>query len=91
LLKEDNQIQDDSDIDENILRKTYRKIQFKAVSQKYIGVDTSDDEFKENYKNFNPNILKKKSTLVLKTSFHLINYVLMGMCQMFKYGKTKER
>lgn len=48
----------------------------------------SDEEFKANY---NPNILQKQSTLVLKTSFHLINYILMGMCQTFKNMQYLER
>ena len=55
-----------------------------SYKQKILGDEITDEEFKDNYKQFNPLILKKKSTLVLKASFHLINYVLMGMCQMFK-------
>jgi hypothetical protein len=39
-----------------------------------------DSQFKANY---DPAVLQKKTTLVLKTSFHLINYILMGMCEMF--------
>ena len=48
----------------------------------------SDEDFKKQY---NPNVLKKQSTLVLKTSFHLINLILMGMCSVFEHiTKTKE-
>lgn len=36
-----------------------------------------DTDFKANY---DPAVLEKKSTLVLKTSFHLINYILTGIC-----------
>lgn len=41
---------------------------------------TSDEQFKAGY---NPAVLKKQSTLVLKTSFHVINLILMSMCQVF--------
>jgi hypothetical protein len=37
----------------------------------------TDDEFKSRYEEY---IRHEKSTLVLKTSFHLINLVLMGLC-----------
>lgn len=43
--------------------------------------NTSDDAFKANY---STEILSKKSTLSLKTSFHLINITLMGLCKVFK-------
>ena len=39
--------------------------------------NVSDDEFKRRYDKY---IVQEKSTLVLKTSFHLINLVLMGLC-----------
>ena len=50
-------------------------------SSKKIDMFVSDEEFKANY---NPVILQKQSTLVLKTSFHLINIILMALCQTFK-------
>jgi len=48
-----------------------------ARSKKKVNYQTSDEEFKKGYSS---NVLEKQSTLVLKTSFHLINYILMGMC-----------
>eukprot|EP00347_Sterkiella_histriomuscorum_P022007 403332010 len=57
------------------------KTQRTRGSSKKINYQISDEEFKANY---SPVILQKQSTLVLKTSFHLINYILMGMCQTFK-------
>lgn len=51
------------------------------MTQRKINIFVSDEEFKANY---NPNVLKKQTTLVLKTSFHLINILLMGMCSVFK-------
>lgn len=50
-------------------------------TQKKIGVFMSDEDFKAQY---NPQVLKKQTTLVLKTSFHLINVILMGICSVFK-------
>jgi len=46
-----------------------------------VDFNTSDDAFKANY---SPDILSRKSTLTLKTSFHLINVTLMGLCKVFK-------
>ena len=43
-------------------------------------MNVSDEEFKASY---NPNLLRKQSTLVLRTSFHLINFILMGLCHTF--------
>lgn len=37
--------------------------------------------FKSNY---TPEMREKRSTLALKTSFHLINVVLIGLCKVFK-------
>ena len=48
----------------------------------------SDEEFKANY---SPVILQKQTTLVLKTSFHLINYILMGLCQVFLNIKENKK
>lgn len=45
-----------------------------------VGGSIKDAEFKAHYE---PLILEKQSTLVLKTSFHLINIVLMGLCSVF--------
>lgn len=45
-----------------------------------ITVNVSDEVFKSN---FSPQMLERKSTLALKTSFHLINVVLIGMCKIF--------
>ena len=53
----------------------------KSVKEKLkIGININDDEFKANY---NPNVLLKQSTLVLKTSFHTINLILMGICSIY--------
>lgn len=41
----------------------------------------SDAVFKQNY---SPDILSRRSTLTLKTSFHLINVTLIGLCKVFK-------
>ena len=46
-----------------------------------IDFNTSDDDFKANY---SPEILSRRSTLNLKTSFHLINISLMALCKVFK-------
>ena len=46
-----------------------------------IDFNTSDEEFKANY---SPEVLNRKSTLMLKTSFHIINMILMGLCKVFK-------
>ena len=46
-----------------------------------IDVHTSDEAFKANYA---PQIANRRSTLSLKTSFHMINIVLMGLCKVFK-------
>lgn len=43
-----------------------------------INSKTSDEAFKANYA---PEILSRKSTVSLKTSFHIINIVLMGICK----------
>lgn len=51
------------------------------TSSKKITHKITDNDFKANY---SPIALQKQTTLVLKTSFHLINYILMGMCQVFK-------
>jgi len=51
-----------------------------------IDFNTSDDEFKANY---SPEILSRRSTLNLKTSFHLINITLMGLCKVFKIIEEK--
>ena len=40
----------------------------------------TDEAFKANY---SPEILSRKSTLTLKTSFHLINVTLMALCKVF--------
>ena len=42
---------------------------------------TSDEAFKANY---SPDILSRKSTLTLKTSFHLINVTLISLCKVFQ-------
>jgi len=41
---------------------------------------TTDEAFKANY---SAEILSRKSTLALKTSFHLINVTLMALCKVF--------
>ena len=46
-----------------------------------ISANVTDEEFKANY---SQGVLKRQSTLTLKTSFHLVNLVLMGICQVFK-------
>lgn len=46
-----------------------------------VDFNTSDDAFKANY---SPDIFSRKSTLSLKTGFHLINVTLMGLCKVFK-------
>lgn len=52
-----------------------------AAKKKKIDIFMSDEDFKKQY---NSDVLKKQTTLVLKTSFHLINLILMGMCSVFK-------
>jgi hypothetical protein len=44
-------------------------------------MNTSDEVFKAN---FDSEVRSKRSTLMLRTSFHLINIVLMGLCKLFK-------
>ena len=62
-------------------RATRRSLSSSKKINKYV----TDDDFKANY---SPVILQKQSTLVLKTSFHLINYILMGLCQVFENIKA---
>jgi len=45
-----------------------------------------DEEFKALYE---PIVLEKQSTLVLKTSFHLINIILMALCSVFDSMKKR--
>lgn len=68
-----------------ILRPGSRQSQMRVASRQSknsfkISMNVSDDEFKASY---TPNTLRKQSTLVLRTSFHLINFILMGLCQTF--------
>ena len=42
-----------------------------------IDEDMDDDLFKANY---SAGVLKRQSTLALKSSFHLVNIILMAMC-----------
>lgn len=48
-----------------------------ATPVKMVDKQITDDEFKSRYDEY---IRHERSTLVLKTSFHLINLVLMGLC-----------
>jgi hypothetical protein len=52
-----------------------------SVSQNKIGVNTSNEAFKANY---SKHVRDRTSTLMLKTSFHLINVILMGLCKVLK-------
>lgn len=49
---------------------------------------TTDEAFKANY---SPDILSRKSTLTLKTSFHLINVTLMALCKVFQIIEQKAK
>lgn len=40
---------------------------------------TNDNEFKAGFDN---NIVRRTSTLRLKASYHLINYIMMSVCKM---------
>jgi hypothetical protein len=40
-----------------------------------------DSEFKKHY---NESTLRRHTTLSLKTSFHIVNLILMGLCQVFQ-------
>jgi hypothetical protein len=50
-------------------------------ADRLIDINTSDEAFKLNY---SPEIAKRRSTLTLKSSFHIINMILMGLCKVFK-------
>jgi hypothetical protein len=39
-----------------------------------------DEDFKSKY---DQKVLRRQTTLALKTSFHTINIILMGLCQVF--------
>jgi len=45
-----------------------------------IGGDIEDEQFLSRYDNA---VLEKQSLLSLKTSFHLINNLLIGVCSLF--------
>lgn len=53
------------------------------VSQNSVKItgDVDDAEFLARYEK---NVLEKQSLLSLKTSFHLINNLLIGICHLFK-------
>jgi hypothetical protein len=74
-----------SDEEESKGEKTSKKEKGTTLStgnnKKLIDAFIPDEEFKANY---SAGVLKRQSTLSLKTSFHLVNLVLMGMCQVFK-------
>ncbi len=44
-------------------------------------MDLSDENFKANY---SAEVLGRRNTISLKTSFHLINVLLIGICKVFK-------
>ena len=48
-----------------------------SIGAQFIDHTTTDEAFKANY---SADILSRRSTLTLKTSFHLINVTLMGLC-----------
>lgn len=50
-------------------------------ADRLIDVNTSDEAFKANY---SPEIAKRRSTLALKSSFHIINMILMGLSKVFR-------
>ena len=50
--------------------------------------DTNDQDFKQG---FSAEVLKRTTTLQLKASFHLINYIMMSVCDvMIKFQKAAE-
>jgi hypothetical protein len=50
----------------------------------------NQEEFDRNFKaKFEDGALNRQTTLVLKTSFHTINVLLMGLCQVYKNMNVK--
>jgi len=62
------------------IEESQQQQQFKINKQ------ITDEEFKSNY---DPMVIQRKTTLALKTSFHLINTFLMGLCQVFLSGQEE--
>ncbi|CDW82893.1 1-phosphatidylinositol-4-phosphate 5-kinase [Stylonychia lemnae] len=89
-IKED--LEDDVTQGGDALTSTETKVNFNKMmnrqTQKKIDRYWTDEEFKAKY---SPSVLKKQTTLVLKTSFHLINIILMGMCAVFKQRTNPRR
>ena len=59
----------------------YFRVPHSLSADRLIDVNTSDEAFKANY---SPEIAKRRSTLALKSSFHIINMILMGLSKVFK-------
>jgi hypothetical protein len=53
-----------------------------------IGGDIEDEQFLSRYDNA---VLEKQSLLSLKTSFHLINNLLIGVCSLFQTMQAEEK
>ena len=47
---------------------------------------TDDQEFKRNY---DSEVLRRTTTLRLKASFHLINYIMMSVCEVMYTNKAE--
>ena len=47
---------------------------------------TDDQEFKRNY---DSEVLRRTTTLRLKASFHLINYIMMSVCEVMYTHKAE--
>lgn len=74
--------------EEKLLSNSINSKYYSAVSKErkesnkaIIGKITKDEQFKRGY---NAGILEKKTTFVLKTSYHLINVLLMSLCSVFQ-------
>lgn len=68
--------------EENVYLLLHPKIKNQSSSTKLnVDAKNNSENFKRGYEQI---VLQEKSTVVLSTSFHLINIILMGLCSVFK-------
>jgi hypothetical protein len=73
--------------EENVFLLVHTKEKTLSNSAKLnVEAKNNKDNFKMGYDQI---VLQDKSTVVLSTSFHLINIILMGLCSVFKKDKGK--
>ncbi len=85
VSKNEDSINTDSEITDSEIEPRISKHPSSTLNKQKVGIKSKvvsaampDEEFKSRYGE-----VQKQSTLVLKTSFHIINMVLMGLCSVF--------